>query len=185
MDTVSIVGGRRGHRHYPFFGWETRPHTRTRTNARRHLPEPFSRSVLGWPKCAGRTRCKRCLFLHVNRGRFLRNAKDADSEVARFQSAPTANRRARACPSPCVGRDSKRPWSLGCGRFSFRSADCGGQAPALREKIGNRRMARRASACLSPCLRSFRSLMSIAPRDTMNLRSVGLNVPLLTSLPLD
>ena len=50
----------------------------------------------------------------------------------------THYRRARACPSPCVGRESKHPWSLGCGHFPPRSVDCGGQAPALREKIRNR-----------------------------------------------
>ena len=46
----------------------------------------------------------------------------------------TAYRRARACPSPCAGLSSKRPWTLGCGRFSFWRGDRGGQAPALRSK---------------------------------------------------
>ena len=36
-------------------------------------------------------------------------------------------RRARACPSPCAGLNRKRPWPLGCGRFSFGSNVRGGQ----------------------------------------------------------
>ena len=35
-------------------------------------------------------------------------------------------RRARACPLPCAGLSNKRPWPLGCGRFSFRRRDRGG-----------------------------------------------------------
>ena len=42
------------------------------------------------------------------------------------------HRRARACPSPCLGFNRNRPWPLGCRRFSFRSVDRGGQAPARR-----------------------------------------------------
>ena len=84
MDTVSVIGGRGGYRHYPCLRRETRPHTRTRTGACGHLPEPFAGGVLGWPECTGRTRCKRRLFLHVDRGRFLRNAEDGNSEVSRF-----------------------------------------------------------------------------------------------------
>ncbi len=47
------------------------------------------------------------------------------------------HRRARACPSPGIGL-KKTPGPLGCGRFSRRSGDRGGQAPALRFKCGLR-----------------------------------------------
>ena len=65
---------------------------------------------------------------------------------------PSSHRRARACPSPCIDRDSKRPCLWGCGRFSFRQRDRGGQAPALRYK---RRFSfrRRARGGQAPALR--------------------------------
>ena len=43
-----------------------------------------------------------------------------------------AYRRARACPSPCLGRNGETV--LASERFSRRSSDRGGQAPALRGK---------------------------------------------------
>ena len=59
------------------------------------------------------------------------------------------HRRARACPSPCTGLSSNHPGSLSCGRFSPRSVDRGGQAPALRWRKAS--LHRRARACPSPC----------------------------------
>ena len=43
----------------------------------------------------------------------------------------SSHRRARACPSPCLGLNNKRPWPMGCGRFSFRRRDCGKQIICL------------------------------------------------------
>ena len=90
---------------------------------------PETCCVLGWPQCTGRACCKRHLFLYVVGGRFRSDAEDGDSEV---KKTVPVNRSARACPSPCVGRNSEHPWPPVCGRFSFRLGDCGGQAPALR-----------------------------------------------------
>ena len=54
--------------------------------------------------------------------------------LALREKTPPPHRRARACPSPCAGLNSKRPWTLGCGSFSVWRGDRGGQAPALRSK---------------------------------------------------
>ena len=57
-------------------------------------------------------------------------------------------RRARACPSPCIDREGKRPWSA----FGFRvgRAIAGDRPPRYDEKNGSRY--RRARACPSPCI---------------------------------
>ena len=70
--------------------------------------------------------CKSCesCFRHL--------ASRGTGPRATSPKTPSSHRRARACPSPCVGRDSKRPWPPGCGHFSFRQRARGGQTPALR-----------------------------------------------------
>ena len=49
------------------------------------------------------------------------------------------HRRARACPSPGLGLNSKHPWPPGCGRFSFQRNDCGGQI-ICRVSVGQDRL---------------------------------------------
>ena len=80
--------------------------------------------------------------------RFSRRSNDRGGQApARRLSRPSPfHRRARACPSPCLGRGNGRGV-----RFSRSASDRGGQAPA-------RRLSRpspfhcRAMACPSPCL---------------------------------
>ena len=88
-----------------------------------------------------RARWEKTPPLHVGRGPVPRHAW-VDHSVRAFQrsrgTGPRAtvagqllfHRRARACPSPCRDLHGKRPWA-GV-RFSRRSNDRGGQAPALR-----------------------------------------------------
>ena len=126
-------------------------------------------------------------------GRFSRGSGDRGGQAPalRFARPSPFYRRARACPSPCLGRGNglglraffaqversrgtgpratvkkSVPFTVGRGpvprhasvgetaladvRFSRRSSDRGGQAPALRLK--KRAVYRRARACPSPCL---------------------------------
>ena len=79
----------------------------------------------------------------------------AGDRPPRYGTEPPRYRRARACPSPCAGPSSKRPWSLGCGRFSQRSGVCGGQAPALRAREVSRALASLNIGNISPCLQGI------------------------------
>ena len=47
---------------------------------------------------------------------------------------PSSHRRARACPSPRIERDRKRPWPPGLRTVLVLAGNRGGQAPALRSK---------------------------------------------------
>ena len=126
----------------------------------------------------GRYSCKSCEFCES----CFRRMRDRGGQAPalRHLKHPSFHRRARACPSPCINRDSKRPCLWGCGRFSFRRRDREGQAPALRSKRrssfgsnvrGGQAPALRKQWRFRSGLKVCKTLMSIAPRDTMNLRS--------------
>ena len=97
---------------------------------------PVPRRAIGRGKGLG----LRAFFAEVERSR-------GTGPRATVCQAVSFHRRARACPSPCLGQRK----ALVCVRFSRGSGARGGQAPALRYA---RRppFHRRARACPSPCL---------------------------------
>ena len=76
--------------------------------------------------------------------RFSRSASARGGQAPALREKTVLHCRARACPSPCLGRGNSRGV-----RFSRSASARGGQAPALREKTV---LHCRARACPSPCL---------------------------------
>ena len=57
------------------------------------------------------------------------NSRGGQAHALRHLKHLSSQRRARACPSPRIKRDRKRPWPLGCGRFPFGGEIAGDRPP--------------------------------------------------------
>ena len=104
----------------------------------RACPSPCSGCIKNRPWPLG---CGRLSFWRKDRGgqapalrskrRFSvgANTRGGQAHALRHLKHPASHRRARACPSPSIKRDRKRPWPLGCGRFSFGGESAGDRPP--------------------------------------------------------